>query len=138
MDLLNYPSDLTVARILRLDNIFSAVSDGKGTISVGSTKLKAAGIPEGEQTLIVRPWKMTFHKHGEINGSNVISGRVAEIMSDGFSSRLRLDGALSVVGNITNEAISQLGITEGSEITVVINDGAFHCIAGGFESLSHR
>jgi len=127
MDLLNYPSDITVARILRLDNIFNAVSDGNGTVTIGNTKLNAPNVPAGEQTLIVRPWEITFTTtNSDLQKQNVIKGKVVEIMSDGFSSRIRMEGGFQISGNITNSDIIQMGLTEGASIYAQINPNAFH------------
>ncbi|MBL8025761.1 MAG: ABC transporter ATP-binding protein [Fibrobacteres bacterium] len=127
MELLNFPIDITVARILRLDNIFDAVSDGKGTVSVGNTKLYTSAFPEGKLTLVVRPWELSFSNKNDFAAEqNIIRGRITEIMADGFSSRIRMEGELQLIGSITNAELLRMGLKEGAEISVQINPKAFH------------
>jgi len=126
-ELLNFPIDKTVANILRLENVFDGISDGKGTVAVNGYSIRTPVVATGNASLLVRPWDILFGTDTKKEGfANHIHGKITEIMSDGFASRIRIDGALSLSGYLPNEVVAKLGLSEGSSLSACFNPEAVH------------
>ncbi len=117
-ELMHSPISETVAKILRLGNIFTAISKGNGELFVNGTLLKSFYLQSGDVHFLVHPWAISFSAQKETTGNrvNTVSGPLIEIVSDGYVSKIIVGGPLPLSGYITNEQLEKSGLTLGDTV----------------------
>ena len=108
----NYVADLVGLNLLRGD-----AHDGVVDLRQGGQVVIADRSVTGPVCLALHPRAVTLHL-GEPHSSarNSWRGRVVEIDNLGERIRMRIDGLVPIVAEITPEAASDLGLTRGSDV----------------------
>lgn len=117
-----------------IKNISEGAVNGVVTICLGNNKIKAditmdaireLGLSEGQQAYAVIKASSVMFATSPISGlsaRNQLSGTVTQIQEGAVNGRvtIELSDGTSITGSITNEAISELGLTQGGEATAII------------------
>ena len=83
----------------------------------GGSVLAAAAAESGEVFVVIHPRAVSLHRHRpEGSPRNVWPGRISGIELMGGRVRVRIDGAVPVVAEVTPAALSDLGLDEGGEV----------------------
>lgn len=83
----------------------------------GGSMVAAAGAEAGEVFATVHPRAVSVHRHRpEGSPRNVWPGRVSGIERFGDRARVRVDGQIRMVAEVTTGALNELGLGEGGEV----------------------
>jgi len=106
-----YVADLVGVNLLRGEA-------GNGSVKLASGQVvAAAGAELGEVFVVVHPRAVAVHRtHPEGSPRNVWSGRASSIELMGNRVRVRIDGAVPLVAEVTPAALRELNLVEGSEV----------------------
>ena len=87
----------------------------------GGGEVVAAETPAGEVYAAVNPRAVALYRR-PVEGSprNVWSGRVAGLEAEAGRVRVRVEGTIPVVAEVTPAAVAELSLIEGAEIWVSI------------------
>ena len=91
----------------------------EGEIKVGDTSISAADAVDGDVFALVRPRSVSLYSerpHG--SPRNVWPGRATSLDSEGDRVRVRVEGPITLVAEITNSALADLGLVGGEEVWV--------------------
>ncbi|MPZ70044.1 MAG: ATP-binding cassette domain-containing protein [Actinobacteria bacterium] len=114
-DLRSRPRSAYVASVVGI-NLFRGVADRDG-IDIGGATLVAASPITGEVFAAVHPRAVALYRaRPEGTPRNVWSGRVTSIDDEGDRLRVRLEGDLAIVAEITPGAGTELALAPGSEV----------------------
>ncbi|MFZ4718145.1 MAG: ABC transporter ATP-binding protein [Ilumatobacteraceae bacterium] len=112
-----YVAELVGINLLRgevVDGVFDAESGA--TVVVGGDPLS-----DGPAFVAIRPQAISLHRtHPEGSQRNVWQATVADIDQQHDRVRVRLDGALPLVAEITPGALTQMGIRPGDEVWAAV------------------
>ena len=110
------PRSRYVAELVGI-NLFRGRADGRQILLDQSRVLIAAPTGEGEVYAVVHPHSVALHDdvpHG--SARNVWHERVLSLDLEGSRVRVRLDGELPIVAEVTPAAVADLKLTEGREV----------------------
>ncbi|HET9728750.1 MAG TPA: TOBE domain-containing protein, partial [Acidimicrobiia bacterium] len=105
-----YVADLFGVNLLR--------GDARGDhVALDGAELAAADAGHGDSFVVIHPHSVALHT-SRPSGSprNVWPGRVDSIESLGSRVRVRIQGPVPLVAEVTPAAISELGVVQGSEV----------------------
>lgn len=106
-----YVADLVGVNLLRGDADHGSVKLASGQL------VAAAGADLGDVFLVVHPRAVAIHRtHPEGSPRNVWSGRASSIELMGNRVRVRIDGAVPLVAEVTPAALRELNLVEGGEV----------------------
>lgn len=106
-----YVADLVGVNLLRGEADRGSVRLGGGQV------VAAAGAEQGDVFAVVHPRAVAIHRnHPEGSPRNVWSGRATSIELLGNRVRVRIDGAISLVAEVTPAALKELNLVEGGEV----------------------
>ncbi len=120
-ELIEHPRNIYVARILRLENIFS----GTGIKKDGGIYLKIqdfafrASVPEGPVDVIIQPWKVSVVSEiSEVNKTdvNIVEGTIRELSPLGSFFKLQINGVLPLITHITHRKAEETGFAPGQKV----------------------
>ena len=90
---------------------------GHGAVRVGSASVAAAGADSGEVFAVVHPRAVALHRaRPEGSPRNVWRGRAGGIELLGDRARVRIEGDVPMVAEVTPAALAELGLVEGSPV----------------------
>jgi molybdate/tungstate transport system ATP-binding protein len=118
MELAENPRNSTVARMLRLDNVFSGRGVGDGRIECGGVTLRGPACA-GEVRFFVRPWSMQLDAAGAGDPAselNVVNGTVDTCEHAGPLVAITLSGALPLVCYLSHREAAGLGVGAGVHV----------------------
>ncbi len=106
-----YVADLVGVNLLRGEA-------GNGSVKLASGQVvAAAGAELGDVFVVVHPRAVAIHRtHPEGSPRNVWSGRASSIELMGNRVRVRIDGAVPLVAEVTPAALRDLNLVEGGEV----------------------
>src|SRR5216683_4940184 len=106
-----YVADLVGVNLLRGEA-------GNGSVKLASGQVvAAAGAELGDVFVVVHPRAVAIHRtHPEGSPRNVWSGRASSIELMGNRVRVRIDGAVPLVAEVTAAALRELNLVEGGEV----------------------
>jgi len=106
-----YVADLVGVNLLRGEADHGSVKLASGPV------LAAAGAELGEVFAVVHPRAIAIHRtHPEGSPRNVWSGRASSIELLGNRVRVRIDGEVPLVAEVTPAALKELNLVEGGEV----------------------
>lgn len=106
-----YVADLVGVNLLRGEADHGSVRLASGQV------VAAAGAEPGEVFAVVHPRAVALHRtHPEGSPRNVWSGRAASIELLGNRVRVRIDGEVPLVAEVTPAAVKELNLVEGGEV----------------------
>jgi molybdate transport system ATP-binding protein len=106
-----YVADLVGVNLLRGEADHGSVKLTNGQV------VAAAGAELGEVFAVVHPRAIAIHRtHPEGSPRNVWSGRASNIELFGNRVRVRIDGEVSLVAEVTPAALKELNLVEGGEV----------------------
>src|SRR4029077_18181041 len=106
-----YVADLVGVNLLRGEAAHGSVKLGGGQV------VAAAGAEVGEVFAVVHPRAVAIHRtHPEGSPRNVWSGRATSIELLGNRVRVRIDGDVPLVAEVTPAALKELNLVEGGEV----------------------
>ena len=87
----------------------------------GTTSLRVAEVVDGEVFAVVHPRAVALHtKPPEGSPSNVWCGVIQSFDLEGERVRVRVDGPVGIVAEVTPAAISELGLVQGDDVWVAV------------------
>ena len=106
-----YVADLVGVNLLRGE------ADHGSVRMPGGAVVAAAGAESGEVFAVIHPRTVAIHKsHPEGSPRNVWRGRASHIELMGNRVRVRIDGDVPLVAEVTPSALSELDLVEGGEV----------------------
>ena len=101
--------------------IGTASRDGHVTLDEGSVLVGADDLEPGRVFAVVHPRAVALHR-AQPHGSprNTWPGRVAAVEPVGDRFRVQVDASPSVVAAVTSAAVSDIGLTDGTEVWVAV------------------
>jgi molybdate transport system ATP-binding protein len=106
-----YVADLVGVNLLR------GQADHGSVLLPNGHVVAAASADSGDVFAAVHPRAVSLHRqHPEGSPRNVWPGRIAGIELMGGRVRIRIDGAVPVVAEVTPAAVRELGLAEGGEV----------------------
>lgn len=106
-----YVADLVGVNLLR------GGADHGWVRTPGGRRVAAAGAESGEVFAVIHPRAVALHKsHPEGSPRNVWSGRASHIELMGNRVRVRIEGEVPLVAEVTPSALSELELVEGGEV----------------------
>jgi len=106
-----YVADLVGVNLLR------GQADQGSVRLPGGTVIAAAGTESGEVFAVIHPRAVALHRQRpEGSPRNVWRGRITGIELMGGRVRVRVDGEVPVVAEVTPAALRELGLEEGGEV----------------------
>ena len=88
-----------------------------GVVRLGSASLAAAGADSGEVFAVVHPRAVSLHRaRPEGSPRNVWQGRAGGIEMLGDRARVRIEGEIPMVAEVTPAALAELGLVEGTPV----------------------
>ncbi len=124
-----FPLDAYVARMMRLENIFTASLTPEGKLSANGFVLSAEPI-NGFRKFIIHPHLVRIAKSNNHNPDmpNRMSGIVKELHRRGAITGIVLDGPLLLTLYAMPDEIEETGIVRGKEISVTFPAQAIHML----------
>ncbi|OGS37792.1 MAG: hypothetical protein A2293_16320 [Elusimicrobia bacterium RIFOXYB2_FULL_49_7] len=117
IELMEHPANVTVANILRLENIFTGQSDGQGRLTANQLTFPIPTRPAGKVQIVILPWHISLAAPNTPSDRPFsVPGKISEIRYDGFSWRIRMEGPLPLIGHIETTQAIKLGLQEGSAV----------------------
>lgn len=102
-------------------NLFEGRASGDRVALAGGTVLLAPGAGTGPVFAAVHPRAVALHRRRpEGTPRNVWAGRVESIDREGDRVRVRVDGPVSMVAEVTPAAVSELGLAGGGDVWVSV------------------
>jgi molybdate transport system ATP-binding protein len=106
-----YVADLVGVNLLRGQANHGSVRLAGGTV------VAAAAAETGDVFVVIHPRAVAIHqRHPEGSPRNVWPGRVRGIELMGGRARVRIDGDVPLVAEVTPAALTEMGLTEGGEV----------------------
>jgi molybdate transport system ATP-binding protein len=106
-----YVADLVGVNLLRGEADHGAVKLASGQV------VAVAGAEVGDVFVVVHPRAVAIHRtHPEGSPRNVWSGRASNIELMGDRVRVRIDGVVPLVAEVTPAALRELNLVEGAEV----------------------
>ena len=106
-----YVADLVGVNLLR-----GTAHAGEIALHAGAT-LRAAEPVDGEVFAVIHPRAVALHRaHPEGSPRNVWRGRAATVDLQGDRVRVRVEGDIAIVAEVTPAAVSELALAEGGEV----------------------
>ena len=88
-----------------------------GMVRLDSVVVSAAGADSGEVFAVVHPRAVSLHRsRPEGSPRNVWQGRAGGIEMLGDRARVRVEGDVPIVAEVTPGAVAELGLVEGSPV----------------------
>ncbi|MGH7594353.1 MAG: ABC transporter ATP-binding protein [Gemmatimonadales bacterium] len=132
-ELLRRPRSTYIAAFLGLNlfrgRVIDQSADGVARISTMAGELRACSVDGAGPDVVVTvaPKAVRLHRERPLtHDTNVFSGTVAEVIPEppgGDRMRVRLDGELSLVADISASALRGLGLREGGDVWASIDVG---------------
>jgi molybdate transport system ATP-binding protein len=114
------PRSSWVARMAGLNLLHGTVSSGTLTLNDGST-LAVASDAAGPALATIQPRAVALYRHPpEGSPRNVLRCRVAGVDPEGDRWRIRLDGPVPLVAEVTPAAASELRLADGGDVFAVV------------------
>jgi molybdate transport system ATP-binding protein len=111
-----HPRSQYVADLVGVNLLRGEASDGSVRLASGQT-VAAAGAELGDVFVVVHPRAVSIHRtHPEGSPRNVWSGRASSIELMGSRVRVRIDGAVPLVAEVTPAALRELNLVEGGDV----------------------
>jgi len=108
-----YVADLVGVNLLRGD------ADHGSVRTAGGQVVAAAGAELGEVFVVIHPRAVAIHRtHPEGSPRNVWPGRASNIELMGNRVRVRIDGEVPLVAEVTPAALRELNLVEGGEVWI--------------------
>lgn len=134
------PASPLVARIVGVETVVAGrVLGGEGelvAVSVGRTRLVGLGdqLPEGTTDVLVsiRAEDVLLVNDGSATGvsaRNRLSGTVTALLVEGATVRVELDCGFPLTALLTRQAVSELRLALGREVTALVKAPSVHLIA---------
>lgn len=121
----SYPVNEYVARMLKLENLFSGVGVSESRVECNGMMLRGR-VKAGRVDFVIRPWQI---KLGEADGlGNRLEGVVAEIYNVGPAHKVRLGGSLPLVFYVSR--LEGEGLEEGMRVGVSFPEDAVYMYGG--------
>ncbi len=115
-DVTEHPRSQYVADLVGVNLLRGKAGDGSVKLASGQV-VAAAGADQGDVFLVVHPRAVSIHRtHPEGSPRNVWSGRASSIELLGNRVRVRIDGAVPLVAEVTPAALRELNLVEGGEV----------------------
>lgn len=115
-EITEHPRSQYVADLVGV-NLMKGRADHGSVRLPGGPVVAAAGAESGDVFAVVHPRAVALHRqHPEGSPRNVWPGRVAGIELMGGRVRVRIDGEVPLVAEVTPAALRELGLAEGGEI----------------------
>ena len=129
--LITRPLNAYVARLLRLENIFSVQGYIKGNetyVKIGDTSIKTVGQDE-KVDFMIRPWEISIAETDEeTHGDIALDGTVSDISLMSSIAKVRIDGPLPVVAHIPRSIAKERSINAGDSIRLSFPVDAVHIL----------
>lgn len=110
------PRSAWVANMVGLNLLTGTAQGTTITLPTGET-ISAAESTRGPVFVAFRPNAVTLHRHRpDGSARNLWAGRIAELNPAGDRARVRIDGTLPLVAEVTAGAVSELRLGDGGEI----------------------
>jgi molybdate transport system ATP-binding protein len=115
-DVTEHPRSQYVADLVGVNLLRGEAGDGSVKLRSGQL-VAAAGAELGDVFVVVHPRAVALHRsHPEGSPRNVWSGRASSIELMGNRVRVRIDGAVPLVAEVTPAALRELNLVEGGEV----------------------
>jgi molybdate transport system ATP-binding protein len=111
-----HPRSQYVADLVGVNLLRGEASDGSVKLA-GDRMVAVAGAEQGDVFVVVHPRAVSIHRtHPEGSARNVWSGRASSIELMGNRVRVRIDGPVPLVAEVTPAALKDLHLVEGGEV----------------------
>jgi molybdate transport system ATP-binding protein len=111
-----HPRSQYVADLVGVNLLRGEAGNGSVTLTSGEV-VAAAGAEQGDVFVVIHPRAVAIHRaHPEGSPRNVWSGRASNIELMGNRVRVRIDGAVPLVAEVTPAALSELSLVEGGDV----------------------
>ncbi len=129
-ELYRSPSSLSVARILRLDNIFKGEStdDNRENVitAIGNIRIKT-GKKAGVQLMVyLPPWEISIANPNNLKSENRITTIVSEIHISGAYAKIKTDQSTPVTFYLSFRELEKSGIKKGDSICLEFSAASVH------------
>ena len=115
-DVTEHPRSQYVADLVGVNLLRGHASHGSVTLMTGQ-EVAVAAAESGDVFAVVHPRAISIHRrHPEGSPRNVWSGRASSIELMGNRVRVRIDGAVPLVAEVTPAALKELNLVEGREV----------------------
>jgi len=128
LELLNNPASPHVARLLRLDNLFSGIGvrrDGASHIAIGQSLIRAPA-PETPVDLMIRPWEIRLAGAAVPDSWNIVEGTVVETVHMGAIIKIRIAAPLPLAVHLPIRDADGTRPVPGSVMRLCFPDAAVH------------
>lgn len=133
-DIFYRPANRIVAAMVGVDNIYRGRivtnNEGLARVDVNGIQLTAPTYypPGTEVTLYIRPEDITIHAPDSARSSarNELSGQIIRILPIGPLVRIGIDAGLPVTGVITRRSYEELGLAEGTSVSLSFKASSIH------------
>jgi len=116
VDVTARPRSPWVATMVGL-NLLRGVGDGTAVRLATGEVVVTAGAARGEVFAAFRPNAVTLHRaRPDGSARNVWPGRVAELYPAGDRARVRFDGPVPLIAEVTAAAVAELELAEGGDV----------------------
>lgn len=131
------PVSEAVAAFVGIENmvrgVVTGVAGGMLEVQAGRARIRALGaFPRGEEVVcLVRPESVTLSTpgtHEESSARNVLHGRVVRVRNRGDVQGVFIDCGFPLVASVTKNALEELCIEEGREVTALFKATAVHVV----------
>ncbi len=147
LEVFSRPATPEVARIAGVENLLPAhvveSSAGRVVLAVGKGRLIAVGeLSRGERCLVAAPFSRLFvsiraeevilerGEPAQSSARNRLTGVVQELIPVGAQVRVVVDCGFPLTALVTRQAVEELALQAGAEITAVIKASSVHLIPG--------
>lgn len=138
LDVFGRPASSEVAKIVGMENLLQAqVIDSSAervVLEIGKGRLIAVGaLPRGERCyLSIRAEEVLLErgKPDQSSARNRLLGRIQELIPAGPQTRVVIDCGFPLTAVVTRQAVEELSLRPGEEITAVIKASSVHLIPG--------
>lgn len=102
-------------------NLFAGIADGTTIVLQGGQTISVAESYQGPVFMTFRPNAVTLHRV-EPSGStrNLWAGNVAELYPAGDRARVRVEGAVPLIAEVTPDAVAELRLGDGGPIWAAV------------------
>jgi molybdate transport system ATP-binding protein len=119
-DVSSRPRSAWIARMAGLNLLRGVVSDGTMVVDDGSRLTVATGI-QGPALATIQPRAVALYRQApEGSPRNILRCTVTGVDPEGDRWRIRLEGPLSLVAEVTPAAAAELSLAEGGEVFAVV------------------
>jgi tungstate transport system ATP-binding protein len=135
------PASEAVARFVGVETIVSGRvvgrADGVTRVAIGgrTVEVAAAAEPGCDVRVAIRPEDVTLalgpERGGASSARNVLAGAITRITVTDTGARVVVDCGFPVVATITPRSLADLGLVEGTPVTVTFKASAPHLIPAG-------